>query len=95
MQNGAAESVDVAGVTSDQQRRNDGIERRLGRGDCGVPEGFAPADQTVVGLDPHHENLEMVPGLAREQRMRAAHVEGERYNKAFDRSDQHADLRRQ
>ena len=35
-------------------------------------------------------NLEMVPGLAREQRMRPAHVEGKRDNKAFDRGDQHA-----
>jgi len=31
-----------------------------------VPEGFAPTDRIVVGLDPHHENVEMVPGLARE-----------------------------
>src|SRR6202034_2317406 len=53
MQNGAAERVDVARVTSDQKRCNNGIERRLGRGDCGVPEGFAPADETVVGLDLH------------------------------------------
>jgi hypothetical protein len=33
----------------------------------------------------------MVPGLAREQRMRAAHIEGKRDNEAFDRGDQHAD----
>jgi hypothetical protein len=65
MQNRAAERVDVAGVASHQQRRHDGIERRLGRRDGGVPEGFAPTDQTVVGLDLHHENLLMVPGLAR------------------------------
>ena len=90
VQNGAGEGVDVARVAADQQRRNDGIERGLRRGDRGVPEGFAPADQTVVGLDLHHENVEMVPGLARKQRMRAAHVEGKRDNKAFDRGDQHA-----
>src|SRR5665213_1353660 len=91
VQNGAAEGVDVARVTPDKQRCDDGIERRLRRGDRGVSEGFAPADKAVVGLDLHHENFEMVPGRSRKQRMRAAHIEGKRDNKAFDRGDQHAD----
>src|ERR1700739_3644363 len=90
VQNGAGEGVDVARVTSDKQRRNYGIEGGLRRRDCGMPEGFAPTHQIVVSLDLHHENLEMVPGLAREQRMRAAHGEGKRDNEAFDRGDKHA-----
>jgi hypothetical protein len=90
MQNGAGEGVNVARVTSDKQRRNYGIEGDLRRRDCGVPEGFAPTHQIVVGLNLHHENLKMVPGLAREQRRRTAHVEGKRDNEAFDRGDQHA-----
>jgi hypothetical protein len=93
VQNGAAEGIDIARVTPDQQRCNDGIERGFRRGDRGVPEGFTLTDQTVIGLDLHHENFKMVPGLARERRMRAAHVEGKRDNKAFDGGDQHAEPR--
>jgi len=89
VQNSAGEGVDVARVAADQQRCNDSIEGGLCRGDGGVPEGFAPPDQTVIRLDLHHEDVEMVPRLAREQRMRAAHVEGKRDNEAFDRGDQH------
>ena len=91
MQNGASEGADVARVASDKQRRNYGIEGRLRRRDCGMPEGLAPTHKIIVGFDLHHENLKMIPGLACEQWMRATHVEGKRDNEAFDRGDKHDD----
>jgi hypothetical protein len=89
VQHGAGQVIDVTGVTADHERRDDPVERCLGRRNRGVSKCLAPADQAVLGLDLHQQNIEMIPGLAGEQRMRAAHIEGKRDHEAFDGGDQH------
>jgi hypothetical protein len=54
-----------------------------------MAEGFAPADQAVLGLDPHEQDLEMVPRLAGEARLGSAHLEGQSDDHALDGSDFH------
>jgi hypothetical protein len=89
MQHGAGQAVDVTSVAPDHQRRDDAVERRPGRRNCGVTKGFTPADQSVFGLDLHHQNIEMIPGLPGQQGMRF-HIEGKRDHEAFDCGDRHS-----
>src|SRR5215212_8546599 len=89
VQDVARQRVDVAGVTSERERRDDGVERGLGGRDRGVPERLAPADEAVVGLHPDKQDFEIGPRSACECRVRAAHVERQRDYRGLDRGDDH------
>ncbi len=77
MQNGLRQRVDVLGVAPDHQRRDNVVERRLGRRDRGMAEGFTPPGDAFVGLDLDQKNIEMRPRLSRKGRPGPAHVIGQ------------------
>src|ERR1700712_1877267 len=83
----ALQRVDVRRIPPQQQRRQDGVECRLGGGDCGVAESLAPADEAIRRFDLHQQDFEPAPWLPGEKWMRAAHSERQGYDGRLDRHD--------